>query len=106
MTYKINSADNYSLKFNQGDELYSILQNIALLLNTRQGTAPMYRDFGLPMKFIDKPLDVAETIAFSEVSEALEQFEPRAELKNLSITKSGNGTMSITVEVTIKNEGN
>ena len=106
MTYKINSADHYSLKFNQDNELYSILQNIALLLNTRQGTAPMYRDFGLPMKFIDKPLDVAETIAFSEVTEALEQFEPRAELKNLSITKSENGTMSITVEVTIKNEGN
>ncbi len=105
MTYKVNSADSYSLAFGQSKEQLSVLQNIALLLNTKCGTAPMYREFGLPMKFVDKPLEVAETIAFSEISEAFALFEPRAELKNLYIEKDKNGKMSITVEVEIKDEG-
>lgn len=104
MTYKINSAEKYSLDFNQSDTVKSILQNIAVLLNTKRGTVPMYREFGLPMDFVDKPINVAETIAFSEISDALEEFEPRANLENLYFEKSSDGKMSVTVEVSISDE--
>lgn len=104
MTYKVNSAEDYSLELQQSSSVYSVLQNIALILNTKRGTVPMYREFGLPMEFIDKPTEVAETMAYSEISEALEQFEPRAVLENLYFEKSTDGKMSITVEVSIKNE--
>ena len=103
MTYAVSSADEYALNLSEGNEIDSVLQNIAVLLNTRKGTVPMYREFGLPMEFIDKPLEVAETIAYAEITDALEQFEPRAELKNLSFIKSENG-FGITVEVEIKDE--
>lgn len=104
MVYKVNSEDEYSLELKKEKTVDSVLQNIALLLNTRCGTAPMYREFGLPMEFIDKPIEVAETIAFSEISDALEKFEPRAVLKNVYFTQNADGRLGITVEVDISDE--
>ncbi len=104
MTYKVNSAESYTLSLQQNSEVFSVLQNIALLLNTKRGSAPMYRDFGLPMEFVDKPIDVAETMAFVEISDALEEFEPRATLEDVWFEKSADGKMTITVEVSIADE--
>ena len=104
MAYKVNSADKYSLSLQQDSKVFSVLQNIALLLNTKRGTVPMYRDFGLPMEFVDKPIDVAENMAYVEISDALEGFEPRAKLEDVYFEKTANGKMSITVEVSIEDE--
>lgn len=104
MAYKVNSADNYSLSLQQDSKVYSVLQNIAILLNTKRGTVPMYRDFGLPMEFVDKPIDVAENMAYVEITDALEEFEPRAKLEDVYFEKTANGKMSITVEVSIEDE--
>lgn len=104
MAYKVNSAGNYSLSLQQESKVYSVLQNIAILLNTKRGTVPMYRDFGLPMEFVDKPIDVAENMAYVEISDALEEFEPRAKLEDVYFEKTANGKMSITVEVSIEDE--
>lgn len=104
MAYKVNSAGNYSLSLQQDSKVFSVLQNIALLLNTKRGTVPMYRDFGLPMEFVDKPIDVAENMAYVEISDALEEFEPRAKLEDVYFEKTANGKMSITVEVNIEDE--
>ncbi len=104
MAYKVNSAENYILSLQQNSKVLSILQNIALLLNTKRGTVPMYRDFGLPMEFVDKPIDVAETMAFVEISDALEEFEPRAKLEDVCFEKAENGIMTITAEVSIADE--
>lgn len=101
MAYKVNSADNYSLSLQQDSKVFSVLQNIALLLNTKRGTVPMYRDFGLPMEFVDKPIDVAENLAYVEISDALEEFEPRAKLEDVYFDKTANGKMTITVEVSV-----
>ena len=104
MTYKVNSANSYSLSLQQDSKVFSVLQNIALLLNTKRGTVPMYRDFGLPMEFVDKPIDVAENMAYVEITDALEEFEPRAKLEDVYFEKTANGKMSITVEVSIEDE--
>ncbi len=101
MNVVISSEENYKQNFQENDKVRSVIQNIALLLNTKKGTIPMYRDFGLPMKFVDKPINVAETMATLEITEALRDFEPRAKLKNLEITKSASGKAVIVVEVTI-----
>lgn len=101
MTHKINSADSYSLDLGQSDEVLSVIQNVSLILNAKKGTIPMHRDFGLPMEFVDKPLDVAETIAVAEITDALEKFEPRAKLVDLTFEKTKDGEMSLVVEVSI-----
>ncbi len=104
MLITINSSENYTLSFQQDHTLLSILQNISLLLNTKRGTVPMYREFGLPMEFVDKPIDIAETMAFVEISDALEEFEPRVKLEDVRFEKTESGYISITVEVNLANE--
>ena len=63
----------------------------------------MYREFGLPMEFIDKPIDVAKTLMVAEISEALEEFEPRAKLINIefesNIASPGGLTAIVEVEI-------
>lgn len=53
MTYKVSAVDVGTVKLNEQDTVSSVLQNIAILLSTRQGTVPLYREFGLPMRFLD-----------------------------------------------------
>lgn len=104
MSYKVSAADGCSLSLQQDSELLSVMQNIALLLNTKRGTVPMHREFGLPMEFVDKPIDAAEAIAFVEISDALEEFEPRARLDDVYFEKSVDGKINLKVEVSIADE--
>ena len=40
MTYKVSAVDVGTVKLNEQDTVSSVLQNIAILLSTRQGTVP------------------------------------------------------------------
>ena len=62
--------------------------------------------FGLPQKFVDKPLPVAMPMMYSEVKEAVEEYEPRAEVVNVTFAADRNapGRLIPTVEVNIINE--
>lgn len=68
------------LKLNETDPVAAALQAVAVLLGTRQGEVPLFREFGLPQRFLDKPLNVARPLLLLEVKEALERFVPQAEL--------------------------
>lgn len=66
-----------------------ILQNLTMIISTPQFTVPQDRGFGLAQKFVDKPIQVAQTIIVAEVLDAIERLEPRAEV--LSVTYEGDG---------------
>ena len=59
MRYTVSAASTGTLRFNETDRVASILQNITMILSTRKGSVPLYRDFGLPMDFVDRPAPVA-----------------------------------------------
>lgn len=101
MDIVIDTGTEFSTTFAEKDEVSSIIQNILLLVGTKKGTIPLYREFGLPMEFVDKPMNVAETIATLEISEALELFEPRATLKDLRFKPTRSGTTALQLEVSI-----
>ena len=71
------------VKFTSDNVSEEIKQNALMVLSTRQGSIPMFRHFGLPMRFLDKPINAAVPILLAEVTEALEQFEPRAKIKDI-----------------------
>ena len=75
MSYKVTASDIGAVQLNETDTVRSVLQNIAIILSTRQGTCPLYRGFGLPQKFVDKPLPVAMPMMYSEVKEAVEECD-------------------------------
>lgn len=78
MRHKIRSDTPLSLSLCENDVEKSILQNVYSILTTAKGSIPMYRDFGLPMAYKDRPMNIVETIISSEIMNALRQFEPRA----------------------------
>lgn len=89
--------------FIESDILRSIAQNITLIVSTKKGTVPHYREFGIPMEFIDRPQKVAKTILISEVVNAVDLFEPRAEIINIKAEIDGEKCYPI-LEVRLKDE--
>lgn len=85
MSYKVTAESNFHLNLNEADKTASVLQNISIILATKSGTVPMYREFGLQRNFQDKPLPVAKSLIYAEVKEAIERFEPRAEVIGVNI---------------------
>ena len=106
MSYKVTAADISVLQMNVTDTGASVLQNIAVILATRKGDVPLYRDFGLSQEFVDKPIPAARVLLYAEVKEAVEQYEPRAEVIGVTFQedRSAPGRLIPTVEVEIINE--
>jgi hypothetical protein len=59
-----------------------------MILSTVRNTAPLFRDFGITATFIDKPTRAAEALLIAEVFDAIEQYEPRVEIVNVSIERN------------------
>lgn len=85
MSYKVTAESNFRLSLNEADKTVSILQNISIILATKSGTVPMYREFGLQRSFQDKPLSVVKSLIYAEVKETIERFEPRAEVIGVNV---------------------
>ena len=73
-----------AISLNEEDLVKSVLQNIKCILSTRKGTIPLYRNFGLSMEFLDKPVQIARQMLWVDVKEAIEEFEPRAEVVDIT----------------------
>ena len=72
------------------DENAEIRRNVEFLLSTYKYSCPMYRNFGLAAIFIDKPNARAESIARDEIEQAIKEYEPRAEIDEISFTYENN----------------
>nr|DAI82278.1 MAG TPA: baseplate assembly protein [Caudoviricetes sp.] len=106
MSYMVSATDLKAIRLSEADTVNAVLQNIAVILSTPKGTVPLYRDFGLDWTFLDKPMPVAKVMLISEVREAIERWESRAEVVNVYSTEdpAQPGTLIPTVEVNINIE--
>lgn len=105
MIYKVSAANLKTLQLNDQDPIASVLQNVAVILATPKGSVPMYRDFGLPQDFVDRPATVAKPMICAAVKEAIEAYEPRAQILNVSFSENhASGQLIPIVEVEIVNE--
>lgn len=104
MRYKVSALD--SLRFGETESVQAILRNIAVLLATRKGSVPLYRDFGISWDALDKPLPAARSMLISEIREAVERWEPRAAFIGVEFTQdpAQPGTLNPIVEVEIHGE--
>lgn len=101
MSYMVSSKSLNKITLNESDPVRSVLQNVAIILSTRQNSVPLYRDFGLPMQFIDKPMAVARSLMIAEIKEAITEYEPRANVINIGFLDDSPGKMIAKVEVEI-----
>jgi hypothetical protein len=104
MSYTVSASRKSGIRLNEPDRVESILQNIAVILMTRQGDVPLFREFGLPMKFVDRPMNAAAPAMIVEIREAIQRFEPRAELVSVKFNQDAHGILSPEVEVNIIDE--
>lgn len=103
MDYTVKPASGL-LKLNESEPVAAALQAVAVLLGTRQGDVPLFREFGLPQRFLDRPLNIARPILLLEVKEALERFVPQVELLAVDLLADEGGRVQPVVKVRIKNE--
>lgn len=103
MSYIVSATDLKAVRFNEKNELDAVLQNIAVILSTPMGTVPLYRDFGLDWSFLDKPTPVAKVLMVAPVREAIQRWEPRATVLDVSFSEdpAQPGILIPTVEVDI-----
>lgn len=99
MVYKVTPTGAITL--NEPDPVKSILQNVSIILRTWQESVPMFREFGMPMQFVDAPVNAALPTMIVEVREAIQKFEPRAELVSVNFSHDISGVLTPEVEVTI-----
>ncbi len=106
MTYQVSGADLKTIRLSEQDTVSSVLHNVALILATVKGTVPLYRDFGLDREFLDMPMPEAEVRMIAPIREAVEQWEPRATVKDVFFTRSmdGSGKLAAHVEIEINGQ--
>jgi phage baseplate assembly protein W len=101
MSYKV-TAENPKITLNESETVKAVLQNVQIILVTPKGSVPLYREFGLNMNFIDKPFQIARTLLIAAVTEAIQEFEPRAEIVNITFAENqSDGKLNPIVEVEI-----
>ena len=107
LSFQVSASDLGNIRLNEPETVNAVLQNIALILATPKGSVPFYRDFGISNEFLDKPMPVAKVMMIGEVREAIEAWEPRAEVTNIRFTENAlePGRLVPTVEVEINVEG-
>lgn len=73
--------------------LAHLKQSIADILNTRIGTRVMRRDYGSDLpNLVDRPMnDELGVDMYIAIADALDRWEPRLELREISYTRSEDG---------------
>ena len=102
MSYTVSPSNKRKIKFNVTDPAESVLQNIAVILSTPKGSVPMYRDFGISVDILDRPIPVAKAMMTADIKEAIEQWEPRVTFISVDFMEDElNGRLIPMVEVEI-----
>lgn len=102
MSYTVSPSNKRKIKFNVTDPAESVLQNIAVILSTPKGSVPMYRDFGISVDILDRPIPVAKAMMTADIKEAIERWEPRALFISVEFMEDElNGRLIPMVEVEI-----
>lgn len=82
-----------------------ILQNIAVIISTPKFSVPLDRGIGFAQRFVDKPIQAAQSILISEILDAVERDEPRVKIQKVTFEMGGTpGTLIPVVEVDILND--
>jgi phage baseplate assembly protein W len=89
MAYTITANARAKIDLAPETLVEEVLQNTAMILSTIKTTAPLHRDFGLSARFLDRPTPAAEALLIAEVFDAIEEYEPRAEILNVSFERDG-----------------
>ena len=106
MAYIVKAEKTVPLVLCPTSTVEEVLQNVRVIISTIRGEVPLDRSFGLEGKFLDKPIPAAQSILIAEVLEALEAYEPRANVLsiNFDVDEAAIGKLIPYVEVEVIDE--
>lgn len=105
MSYILTASEPIKINLAPDSLIKEILQNLSMILQTPKYTAPLYRDFGVSGSIIDKPIPAAETLLIADIYEAIEKYEPRAEIVDVTFERDeATGKLNPCLEVEINVE--
>lgn len=84
MSYTVQAKAIKQFDLDPADTVTEVLQNVAVLLVTTVGSVPLARAQGVDTAAIDKPTAVAKATLTAAIHEAIETYEPRAEVVSVS----------------------
>ena len=95
-----------SVKLNPQNIIEELRQNIRMILLTFAVSCPLARELALDSGLIDKPVNIVENIIYANLKRAIEENEPRVNLKQINIKNDleNLGKLVITVIVEVKDE--
>lgn len=90
-----------SFEYGSGDNATEreIIRNVQTILTTPVGTCPLYRDFGIDTSVLDNPMDVAQNFYAVEVIDAIERYEPRVQVREVTFTPDMSGKLTAKVVI-------
>ncbi len=106
MSYTVTAGKQEAINLAPATELEEVMQNVAMIISTPQYSVPLDRGFGLAQQFLDKPVSTAKAIAVAEIMDAVEQYEPRAEIISITFEQGDKeGELVPVVELEVKKDG-
>lgn len=100
MLYNINSNKSY-INWNATDD-ERIIQNIVNILNTVRYEVAYDRVMGRNPENLDRNFLDVQSLLISETYDLIEEYEPRAKIKNVFVKQLQNGEIDIEVVVDIE----
>ena len=69
------------------------------LVRTVRGEVPYDRIRGIDISYTDRPASEVKTNVVNDVFETFEDYEPRADVKNIDLQQAGDGSFNINLEI-------
>jgi len=106
MSYIVKAGEMEAIKLAPKTISEEVMQNVAMIISIPQYSVPLDRGFGLAQQFLDKPVNTAKAIAVAEIMDAIEEYEPRAEIINITFEQGDKeGGLIPIVELEVKKDG-
>lgn len=86
MTYTVTPLTK--IDFAPQTVIAEVLQNVRCIIATFKGTVPLDRAFGIDFDGIDTPMPQAQMLFRVALIDAIEQYEPRAQVKKIEFSQN------------------
>ena len=80
--------------------LDEVLQNVAVIISTPQGSVVSDRAFGIDFNIVNKPILLAKGLLIQEYTRKVKKYEPRATVTSVTFTHDDSGILIPKVVIT------
>lgn len=105
MAYIIDTTKESEINLAPETVYEEVIQNLYFLYSSIEYDVPLDRELGLSGTYIDRMVETAEALVMADIYDKTEEYEPRAEIVNISFEADyQRGVLKPIVEVEVNNE--